>query len=195
MKKEHTYVDCDRCGHWDTETKHNRVCGGCNNSGKVVDPRELLCNLCGETVCPIGTMNEQYTHGLYEAKVTGGYDSYHLFDMTTYKFSFCEKCLRGLFNQCKIPPDLTDSSGGEETYDKDREAYEYREWKTEGCHHQAYLDGKCNAVKNCINKAVYTQLVSEEFSEDCSCEEHQKHWAYSNCRMVKFIPNVLKPFL
>ena len=187
MKKEHTLVDCGRCNYWDTETKRLRVCGGCNNSGKVVDPRELLCNLCGESVCPIGTMNEQYTHGLYEAKVTGGYDS--------YQFSFCEKCLRGLFNQCKIPPDLTDHSGEEEDYAQDREAYEYRVWRSEGGYHQAYVDGKCNAVKNCANKATYTQLISGEWTESCSCEDHKELWQYSNSQMVKFIPNVLKPFL
>jgi hypothetical protein len=194
--KKHNYVDCRRCDHWDPEDRLKQICKGCNNSGKIIDPKELLCNLCGECVCPLGTMNEQYPHGLFNAKVQGGYDSYHLFDMNTYTFSFCEKCLRNLFNQCKIPPDLFDSiSSSSDDYAQDRKQYEFRVWKDEGGCHRAYLNGKCNFVKDCPNKAVYTQLHNGDFTEACSCEEHKELWGYSNSELVKFIPNVLKPFL
>lgn len=204
MKKQHTYVKCQSCA-WQLENFPDRnwaenPCRQCKNTRQVINPEEILCNLCGECMCPLGTMNEQYPHGLHNAKVTGGYDSYHLFDMTTYIFSFCEKCLRRLFNDCKIKPSLYDTSfegelTSEEQWDRDQEAYEYRVWKDEGGHHQAYLDRKCNFAKECPNEAIYTQLISDEFTENCSCEEHKKLWSYANSKLTKFIPNVLKPFL
>lgn len=199
MKKEHNYVDCQRCGHWQDDYRREHCCDACNNTLKVIDPREKLCNLCGGCVCPIGTMNEQYPHGLYEAKVTGGYDSYHLFDMTQYTFSFCEECLRKLFTQCKIKPAIADIdfSGGsrEEEWERDQEAYEYRVWKDAGHHHQAYLDKKCNFKKDCPNRAIYTQLISGEFTEGCCCEDHKELFGYSNSQLTKFIPDVFKPYL
>jgi hypothetical protein len=203
MKKEHNYVDCQRCDHWDDNYRREHICTGCNNTRKVIDPREILCNLCGESVCPIGTTNEQYPHGLYNAQVVGGYDSYHLFDMTRYTFSFCEKCLRQLFIQCKIKPvidDLDFAGGSEESnWERDQRYYEFNLWKDNGGHHQAYINGKCNAIKDCSNKAVYTRLhhgnKDNEFTENCCCEEHKELHSYVNSKLTKFIPNVLKPFL
>lgn len=176
------------------------LCKQCNNSRYVVDPKEILCNLCGETMSPLGTMNEQYPHGLYEAHVTGGYDSYHLFDMSRYTFSFCEKCLRKLFMICEIKPDIADmdfdgNATSEELWEQDQEAYEYRVWKDNGGHHQAYVNRKCNSKKDCPNDAVYTKLVSGDFTEECSCEEHKDNRMYANSKLTKFVPNVLKPFL
>jgi hypothetical protein len=204
MNKKHTYVECQGC-NWRLENSPDHdwkehPCRQCNNTRQVIDPREILCNLCGETMCPLGTHNEQYPHGLYKAKVTGGYDSYHLFDMTRYTFSFCEKCLRQLFVQCKIKPDLADmdfdgNATREELWEQDQEAYEYRVWKDEGGYHQAYLDRKCNFKKDCPNEAVYTQLVSGDFTEGCCCEEHKELFGYSNSKLTKFITNVFKPFL
>lgn len=202
--KKHTYVKCQGCA-WQLENFPDRdwkanPCSRCQNTRQVINPAEILCNLCGECMCPLGTMNEQYPHGLHEAKVTGGYDSYHLFDLTTYKFSFCERCLRRLFNDCKIKPELFDTNidgdlTNEESWERDQEAYEYRVWKDQGGHHQAYLNKKCNFVKDCPNEAAYTQLISGEFSENCSCEKHKDLWGYSNSQLTKFIPNTLKPFL
>lgn len=200
MKKTHTYVDCSRCGHWTEEYRRESICKGCNNTQKVIDPREILCNMCAGPMTPIGTHNEQYPHGLYGAHVMGGYDSYHLFDMSRYAFSFCEECLRKLFNQCKIKPDVEEISfdgdvEGTTAWDRDQEAYEYRVWKDTGGHHQAYLDRKCNNVKDCQNTATYTILHSSSFTEECSCEEHKELRLYSNSKLTKFIPHVLKPFL
>lgn len=210
MKKEHTYVECQSC-KWRLEQNiatdydwEENPCRHCNNARVVIDPRELLCNMCGECVCPIGTMNEQYPHGLFNAKVTGGYDSYHLLDMNQYKFSFCEKCLRQMFMQCKIKPEVHDMNigsdliaieGDEQSWEQDQEYYEYRLWKDNGGYHQAYLDGKCNSKKDCPNRAVYTLLHNDtEFTEDALCEEHKGN-KYFNSTLTKFIPNVLKPFL
>jgi hypothetical protein len=160
-------------------------------------------------MCPIGTMNEQVPHGLHDAQVIGGYDSYHLFDMSKYTFSFCEGCLRKLFVQCKIKPRINDmlfpqvldgntplEEGEEESWERDQTSYEYRVWYDNGGHHQAYLDKKCNRVKDCPNQAIYTRLYRGEFTEESSCEEHKDHFFQDNCHsLVKFIPNILKPFL
>ncbi len=147
-----------------------------------------------------GKWSSEYPHGLVDASVQGGYESYHLFDMSTYTFSLCEKCLRVLFNQFKIPPSIHDKMDETETeqeaWEADQRAYEYRVWKDAGHHHEAYLNRKCNAVKDCPNRAEYTIRVSGDFTEDCACEEHKDaRNNCMNCTKVKFIPNVLKPFL
>jgi len=139
--------------------------------------------------------DEQYPHGLYKTTVTGGYESYHLFDDTDYTFSFCEKCLRQLFNQCKIKPIVESIAARDLTYEEDREAYEYRFWKDNGGHHQAYLDRKCNAAKDCPHKAVYTVRYDGDFTEDAVCGMHKDHYKSYNRTLVQFIPHVLKPFL
>lgn len=198
MEQTTQLVDCNRCGHWTDERRFKEVCEQCNNTRKTIDPSTILCNMCGECMRPLGTMNEQYPHGLEGVKVTGGYDSYHLFDMTTYTFSFCEKCLRKLFNECKIKPmvqDTIDLHPIEYAWQKDQEAYEYRVWKDEGGHHKAYMEKKCNSVKDCPNRAVWTLLHSGEFSEDSACEEHKLIRCYSNTRPTKFISPVLRAFL
>jgi hypothetical protein len=193
-------VPCNRCSHWADEDRRTRTCSGCNNSKLALDPKEILCNMCGGSMCPLGTHNEQYPHGLHEATVSGGYDSYHLFDCTSYIFSFCEQCLRQLFIQCKIKPKILDSGidgegTDEESWERDQKAYEYRIWKDNGGFHQAYLDRKCNFEKDCPNEAIYTQLISDDFTEGCCCEEHKKLYGYSNSKLTKFISNTLKPFL
>lgn len=203
MKKQHTYVECHHC-KWQLENYPDRdwvkdPCDRCKNTRKVIDPKEILCNMCGESMCPLGTHNEQYPHGLHDASVMGGYESYHLFDMTRYTFSFCEKCLRQLFMQCKIKPDVVDMDFDgnvtrEEAYQQDQEWYEYRLWKDAGGAHQAYLDKRCNMRKDCPNKAVYTRRINGDFSEECCCEEHKTKDGGS-IKHVKFISNVLKPFL
>jgi hypothetical protein len=207
MVKQHNYVTCQSC-EWRVAQEgydpSTIICSRCQNTRKVIDPKELLCNLCGGCICPLGTHNEQYPHGLFEAEVSGGYDSYHLFDTTNYKFSLCEECLRKIFIQCKIPPSIShymgstieeDNQSDEEKWKEDLEYYEYRIWRDNGGHHQAYLNKKCNAIKECPNQAVYTRMISDEFTEYASCEEHKEKHAYSNSNLVKFISNVLKPFL
>lgn len=198
---KHTYTKCLDC---DSRFRRNKdphywaenPCALCKNTRQIIDPKEILCNLCGESMCPLGTMNEQHPHGLHEAKVAGGYDSHHLFDMTSYTFSFCEKCLRELFNQCKIKPNIYDNiDHAPKTWEEEQKEYEYRVWKDNGGYHQAYLNKKCNFVKDCPNEAIYTHFVSDEFTEGCCCEEHKNLFVYINSKLTKFIPNMLKAFL
>lgn len=204
--EEHTYVECHNC-KWQVENQSDRdwnehPCPRCHNTRRIINPEELLCNMCGECMCHniktrSGTWSSNDPCGLYDAKVTGGYESYHLFDMTGYTFSFCEKCLRQLFNQCKIKPTVSDYCDVEKrTYEYDLEMYEYRLWQDEGGHHQAYKNGICNTRKDCPNKAVYTVYINDHFSEDCSCEDHKDRYTNSvSYRLVPFIKHVLKPFL
>lgn len=192
--KKFNYVACD--SNHDT----NEVCRRCNNTKEVIDPKEILCNLCGECMCPLGTMNEQIPHGLYNAQVQGGYDSYHLADCSEYEFSFCEKCLRDLFTKCKIPPimhNYLSTMKPELNYLEELINYEHKIWKDSGGHHQAYLNGKCNSVKDCPNDAIYTMMYDvDTFSEDSLCEEHSVIRLRSrNSKLTKFISNELKIFL
>ena len=199
--KKHNYVPCSWCFHKRKNPDfdpHLSPCKQCQNTGTVIDPKEILCNQCGECMCPIGTMNEQSPHGLYNISVAGGYDSYHLIDLTKYTFNICEKCLRHLFMNFKIPPHVTNMMGDlniEDPFKEDQEAYEYRLWEDNGGHHNAYMNGKCNVVVNCPNDAIYTYLSSGSFSEDCSCEDHKETRVYSNTTLTKFISYKLKPFL
>lgn len=211
MTKKHTYVECHQCAWRLADQRLDRdwvqnPCHRCNNTRSIIDPKELLCNMCGEGMCHeikklSGTWQSAHDPaGLYNTAVTGGYESYHLFDMTRYTFSFCEKCLRHLFMQCKIKPDVAsvdfdDNIAREELYHRDQESYEYRVWQDAGGHHQSYLERKCNFVKDCPNRAEYTQLISKDFTEGCCCEEHKTLWNFTNSELITFIPNILKPFL
>lgn len=158
---------------------------------------DILCNLCGGPMCHeittgTGKWKSDVPCGLYRAKVTGGYQSYHLFDITTYNFSFCELCLRKLFIQCKIKPEITSDYHQNNTWEDDQNDYEYRLWKDNGGYHQAYLDRKCNAVKSCPNDAVYTVLHNRtDVTEQALCEEHKDH-VDLNSSAAPFIPNNLK---
>lgn len=207
-RKEYTYVQCKWCAPAEGEIRTTpRMCSVCKNTGKAINPLEILCNMCGETMCPIGTMNEQTPYGLVDAAVTGGFESYHLLDMSCYEFSFCEKCLRQMFMQCKIKPYIHDAwdhpingttpvYATEYSWEEDQGVYLYRVWQTDGGFHQAYVNGLCNVEKDCPNKAIYTVLLSDEFTENCACEAHKERWSRTiNAELVKFIPNKLKPFL
>lgn len=193
------YVDCLGCAHWPDSRAFTEVCKRCNNTRQTVNPKKVLCNRCAGPQRPLGTMNEQYPHGLESVSASGGYDSYHLLDMTTYTFSICEKCLRELFNQFVIKPTVIENMRGSDKpadlWAEDQKYYEYRVWKDNGGHHQAYLNRKCNFEKDCPNDAKYTQLISGDFTEDCSCEEHKDMWGYGNSSLTGFIPEELKAFI
>jgi len=175
---------------------------------------EIFCNLCGESCFPsgvnrFGPWKSEYNHGLIEAKVVGAYHSHHLLDMNQYAFSFCEPCLRKLFMQCKIKPRINDMQfppvldgksplieGEEVTWEYDQEVFEYREWEDSGGFQQAYIDKKCNQKKDCPNKAAYTVMLSNHFTEHALCEEHKHTWDKCvNAELVPFICDTLKPFL
>jgi len=198
MKK---YVNCDWCMNWTFEQKLEKDCGLCKNKRLVPDPKEVLCNNCGNTMCPVGSMNRQIPHGLVNARVVGGFDSYHLFDTTSYTFNLCELCLRNLFMNFKIKPlvgdtDLSEEDIGESSWDLDLKSYEHRLWEDNGGPEAAYKNGKCNFEKDCNNDAVYSEYLSGEFTMRCSCNAHKDLSNYRyNSELKPFIPNNLKVFI
>jgi len=190
--KKYNMVACDFCKSYDDKARYFNECSQCNGTRIVRDPKDILCNMCGESMCMLNSHNSQSPYGLYEANVMGQYNSYHLFDLTTYKFSICEKCLRVMFNQFKIKPEVFGIEDG--NFEEDQEAYEYRLWCDNGGHHKAYLERKCNIIKDCNNIAEYSELVNGEFSESCCCEEHKSKIFFTE-NLIKFVCNELKPFL
>ena len=182
------YIKCEKCKYWNLNQRYENICQRCNNTQQVISPNEIICNLCGD---PSILDKYQDIYGLHNATVTGNYESYHLFDSVTYIFNFCEKCLRQLFIQCQVKPKIL----GYNSWEQEFEAYEYRLWIDAGGHHQAYLNGVCNAIKNCPNKAIYSLFNDEVFSEECRCEEHIDYFVSRNSKLVDFIPNNLRSLL
>lgn len=188
------YVKCKICDG-------SKDCEFCNYTGKVIDPKEILCNLCGENMCPPeGSWNEQIPLGLYNIEVLGGYDSHYLSDFTKYKFSLCEKCLRNLFIQCKIKPnifqiDLTKPEYDHFPWEDDNKLFKRREYLKDGGYHQDYLNKICNYNKDCVNAAKYTVLYCGEFSEDAICDICKNNEFATNTTFVPFISNKMRPFL
>lgn len=71
---------------------------------------ETFCNNCGKC-CTKYTKDykgEKFSVGDYclDVKYSGGYWSKYLDDITTYKFSLCEKCLFKIINKLMIPADI-----------------------------------------------------------------------------------------
>ena len=61
---------------------------------------DVLCNKCGDS------LRNRYDSGfvgIVEYPYSGGYYSEEIGDDTTYIFSLCEKCLKGLFESFCIP--------------------------------------------------------------------------------------------
>jgi hypothetical protein len=62
---------------------------------------DILCNKCGES---LGGFCDY--HGLVEVRVVGGFQGPVFEDCDEYTFSLCEKCLKGIFDECKIKPEF-----------------------------------------------------------------------------------------
>jgi hypothetical protein len=70
---------------------------------------EVLCNKCGgdmrtKRIADDGVEFFTGYYGMIDASVSGGFLSEHLDDVTTYRFSLCEKCLAELFGSFAHPP-------------------------------------------------------------------------------------------
>ena len=64
---------------------------------------KILCNSCGES-CEIELFpGEKEQYGLIDCRVRGGYSSSYLEDGILYRFDICEKCLKNIFDNFKIP--------------------------------------------------------------------------------------------
>ncbi len=186
------------CCHCDYKGRSS-YCGTCNDSGLI---QEKPCNLCGDDMTMINGIDNGDAAGLKDVSVMGGYNSYHLFDLNNYKFSFCEKCLRKLFEQCVIKPKITDYTTDENiSWDEDQKAYEYRDWANSAKFHEAYLKRRCNTIKDCPNEAIYSiQLDEDEITITeqgvCKeCAEDKDFFLPHNGKLIKFVSNQVRPFL
>jgi hypothetical protein len=170
-------------------------CFECRGEGWVYDPAEYLCNACGGSLLPEYPEwwlrmhggrekggNHNTPHGLVDASVTGGYDSKHIFDMTTYEWSMCEKCLRAMFETFKIPPRVDVYNGGAEPYEKDSEHYKFRMWERSGAALAWAREGKCNGAFECPNKTTHRLFYNHNYigEDDSRCEEHQNNGTAMN---------------
>ena len=78
---------------------------------------DILCNMCGKSLCnqrrkgveesELPSSLAEYS-GLVETVVSGGYDSEAIGDMTSWRFSICEHCLKKLSKKFVIPVETKD---------------------------------------------------------------------------------------
>ncbi len=130
----------------------------CDGKGIVRTRESWVCNGCGGCLCPDtdpSDPNGAIPHGLMEAKVSGGYSSPCLSDMTTYVFSLCEACLRTMFGGFKIGPSMGGYAPGIGEHEGDGESYE-----TEVAERDAY-EKKCAE-----ERATYDKLIAERRCTD-----------------------------
>lgn len=117
--------------------------------------------------------------GLVECSVDGCYDSTHLADTMSYKFSMCEGCLKKLFDSFAIPPAVSSYMGaGYESYQEIEEANKKHEWFNGGAA-QKLSTGLCNATEECAGNAEFFlvdrgRISGKGFCLGCYQEEAKK---------------------
>lgn len=160
------FKTCDHCsssrasGHLEEALN----CGYCEGRGIVKDPESFVCNMCGGKL--VGSMN---LLGLPDCKVSGAYDSTHLEDTMSYRFSMCEKCLKDMFDRFAIPPAVSSYMGaGYESYQEIEDAKKKREWFKSGAM-QKLSTGFCNATEECAGKAEFFLVDHGRFSGKGFC--------------------------
>lgn len=182
-KSNPTMVPCAR--------NHGQFCEQCKSSKQVIDPRERLCNQCGNSLeTAIGSEGYQSDYGLRDLKVTGGYCSNHLMDCTTYTFSLCEKCLRHLFMGFTIKPDLHDEIGQDLEWEQDQVTYEEQIWRSGEGPANKYKEQICNAKKDCNKLALYSLFAVEDDGEThlgySLCLDHSESYNRSSYKLVPY---------
>lgn len=166
-----------------------RHCSRCKGTGIVRSRSSYICNKCGGSMCPEdNTPNRDIPHGLVEEQVTGGYDSFHLFDLSAYTFSLCEQCLRQLFDSCTIYPNVYCQSGDRVSYEEDQTQYMDRMWRKSGGHITKMFTDMCNTTMECTDKAIWRISYDSQnpISPDICCDEHKSK--YDNYSTVFFAP-------
>lgn len=189
------YTNCLACkelreSNDDADLALATKCRDCDGKGVVRAPESYLCNNCGDSLIPLDMEKDckPSPYGLVEKTVSGGYFSDYLWDCTTYTFSLCEKCLRNLFDQFKIPPQIGGyMGGGAETYEEDSFYHQERLWRKAGGRLEKLKQGLCNARSACQNPAIYRIFCSSSITDECCCEEHKTN----QCLNYEFIPFTL----
>ncbi len=152
------YIPCSSCDAYRAvgDFENALACRDCKGKGCVRSPASYTCNMCGGSLCPEEghPIERAHPHGLVEVAVGGGYSSLYLSDMTTYRFSLCEKCLRTMFRAFKVPPALSDSMGREgHTWEEDDEWIYRYVWMRQGGQERKFPTGTCTYDEACSNKA------------------------------------------
>lgn len=152
-------------------------CKGCGGRGFL--PRSAVnCNMCGGSLCPdTTTPNQYYPNGLINAEVMGCYDSEHLTDCTTYRFSLCEWCLRQMFGQFKVPPEVDGIYDiyRAPSYAADLEIYNHNQWVKTGKQRAKLLTGICNYDEACTSPATWRKFLSGSLTDQAWCDGHHDH--------------------
>jgi len=162
-----------------------RNCSSCHGTAMVRNPESYVCNRCGEGMY---IQPNWGPHGLIEARVSGGYASPHLLDLVRYKFSLCEKCLREMFDQFKVPPEIQDKHGGATTYAEESTRYKRWQWRKTNGHIEKLKAGLCNATIECEKTADWRVFASGTLTDDACCEEHRSFFQYANTLYVPAAP-------
>lgn len=202
--------ECDERGPMRSKCVNGRIvhfitgdemdCHLCRGKGTIRDPATYICNACGGSLLPTfpewwlkqhGDKPDHarcFPHGLVDARVTGGYDSEHIFDLTTYEWSMCEKCLRTMFNGFKIPPHVSDALHGEtDSYDSDRKHWEFRMWERSGKALAWARSGRCNGALECPHATTHRRYTSGQIDGDASrCDEHADVGLCLNVESISF---------
>lgn len=147
----------------------------------------MQCNMCEAK----GGENENFleAEGLTKhngfirpIEFSGSYHSTHLSDLTNYKISLCEACIRNILNSCKIEPTMTTSFGNKEivrniSFEEDKKQMELSAWIHSKEYQEAYFKKKCNFKIQCPNEALYSIVYPSwedlpiQPTKDCFCEE------------------------
>ncbi len=160
------FKNCDHCYLARTSGRFEEAlnCGYCKGRGIVRDANSFVCNMCSGKL--VGDMN---LLGLTDCTVSGAYDSTHLADTMSYKFSMCEGCLKKLFDSFAIPPAVSSYMGaGYESYQEIEEAKKKHEWFKGGAV-QKLATGLCNATEDCGGNAEFFLVDHGKFSGKGFC--------------------------
>lgn len=193
MNKELTYINCPGCAYWKYVTLEMRKpCDFCSDTGKILDPKHIVCNNCGDQLSEHPIHPDSYSH-----EVRSVADSKWLTKRTKYTFRLCEQCVRTMLDSFKIPPSVCDTEGNhEQSYESEVELFLTNKWLKEGGKHQAYLDGKCNERRKCPNSAIYSLFIGGKFTENSLCEQCSKNYfKIKDFELKPFVPNDLRAFL
>jgi len=143
-------------------------CRSCKGTGIKRTRESWVCNGCGGGLC---VHDDDVPYGLVDAAVSGAYSSTHLSDLTNYKFSLCEGCLRKLFDGFAKKPHISEYAigvigGGDmetgETYEEEAAAR------------------KKSDEENAASKAEFFKLYDEK-----RCADHDRDPASPNGNSLK----------
>lgn len=158
----------------DEDINSKMSCDRCRGSGHILNPKWVTCNMCGGNMSCDSEHDETSMYGTGPLSVSGGYFSPHLTDTTSYHFAFCERCLRTIWNQCKVKPRIDFYMGEDDsTYEEDEEGWKIGQWVKSGGRDRKLPTGICTRDEWCKKKSTHLYVCSGDIvSNERFCEEH-----------------------